>query len=589
MSRAKTLGAYLRKARTAAGMTLRQVEAQTGISNAYLSQLENGQVDNPSPQYLEKLANVYKIDYEELLRVAGYLREEPASRDLFLSHRGEDKDLIRELAANIEEETFDGRQLTVWLDEAEIRPGQSIPGLVNSGLESSRFVALAMTPTYFQSTSGWTDAEWHAILHTDPDNRRGRILPLLLQDCPFIPYLLRHLRAIDLRGPRYTAGIRELLTVLRNEPLPRPITYRGQLIVSGTRLDRSTLIAERAVPDADPDSIPERLYCNLLPIERLPRNIYVAPISPSLATAREGGKDVTPSKARIKDAIRAAHMNSPDERFFMPAFRLFGGKIYTFHDLENAEGPLTSIVNEAETEVFDVATFVRDDSLRNIPISLMNMAVSRHLTGAGLIADETRRARFFFPPANGAASTITWTPRSKRASRTVSKPITKDGTVIYWRHLGAYIEPLFLVNKFYLKVQPTWVITSDGIHPSGGPTVAKRVIKWTGPERNLQVLYHVRFWTTILRRRRGGPINIWAGDQILEVAAVPAIIDVPYGISDDQRDLMRLLDEEAPLLAAEEEELADFALEGQFEEADDASLEQESEYDSRTNEEASEE
>lgn len=46
------------------------------------------------------------------------------------------------------------------------------------------------------------------------------------------------------------------------------------------------------------------------------------------------------------------------------------------------------------------------------------------------------------------------------------------------------------------------------------------------------------------------------------------MIDVPYGILDDQRDLMRLLDEEAPLLAAEEEELADIALEAELEDVD---------------------
>src|SRR6185312_2738887 len=97
---------------------------------------------------------------------------------------------------------------------------------------------------------------------------------LLVEDCPYVPYLLRHLRAIDLRGNRYSHGLSELIAVLRNEPLPRPVTHRGQLITSGTRIDRSSLVAERAVPDADPDVITERLFCNLLPVERLPKYVY---------------------------------------------------------------------------------------------------------------------------------------------------------------------------------------------------------------------------------------------------------------------------------------------------------------------------
>jgi hypothetical protein len=70
----------------------------------------------------------------------------------------------------------------------------------------------------------------------------------------------------------------------------------------------------------------------------------------------------------------------------------------------------------------------------------------------------------------------------------------------------------------------------------------------------------VRFWTSVLGGGRGGPISVRAGDQTLEIATVPALIQQSYGISDDQRDLMRLLDEEAPLITAEEEELVDIAL-----------------------------
>ena len=201
-------------------------------------------------------------------------------RDIFLSHRSLNKDFVRQLAADIEAEVYGNRSLLTWLDEAEIRPGQSITGMVNQGLENSRFIALIMTPNYFDpNSSGWTDSEWHAALFTDPDNRKARILPILADDCPYIPVLLRHLRMIDLREKRYTFGLQELLAILRNEPLPRPIACRGQLIHSNGQIDRATLIAERAIPQADPDVIAEKLYCNLLPIERLPQYVYTAAIA----------------------------------------------------------------------------------------------------------------------------------------------------------------------------------------------------------------------------------------------------------------------------------------------------------------------
>jgi hypothetical protein len=74
-------------------------------------------------------------------------------RDIFLSHRGADKEALRELAGLIEAESFQGRGLVAWLDEAEIHAGQSIPGMVNAGLECSRFFGLMMTPAYFDPGS----------------------------------------------------------------------------------------------------------------------------------------------------------------------------------------------------------------------------------------------------------------------------------------------------------------------------------------------------------------------------------------------------------------------------------------------------
>src|SRR5215831_7936160 len=71
-------------------------------------------------------------------------------RDIFLSHSSRDKEFVRRLAADVESESFNGRHLLTWLDEAEIRPGQSIPGQINHGLETSRFVGVVMTPAYFE-------------------------------------------------------------------------------------------------------------------------------------------------------------------------------------------------------------------------------------------------------------------------------------------------------------------------------------------------------------------------------------------------------------------------------------------------------
>jgi transcriptional regulator with XRE-family HTH domain len=69
------LGALLADLRAAKGLSLRAVEEATGsaVSNAYLSQLENGKIRKPSPNVLHQLAEVYRVPYETLMEKAGYL------------------------------------------------------------------------------------------------------------------------------------------------------------------------------------------------------------------------------------------------------------------------------------------------------------------------------------------------------------------------------------------------------------------------------------------------------------------------------------------------------------------------------------
>lgn len=72
-----SLGIRLRAARERAGLTLREVEERTGVSNAYLSQIESGRIKEPSPRILHRLAELYGESYAELLELAGYPVPDP--------------------------------------------------------------------------------------------------------------------------------------------------------------------------------------------------------------------------------------------------------------------------------------------------------------------------------------------------------------------------------------------------------------------------------------------------------------------------------------------------------------------------------
>lgn len=78
----RALGDFLKDARQAMHLTLRDVEAKTdkAVTNGYLSQIEKNTIKQPSPNVLYNLSNVYGLDYRDLLERAGHHVPTPAKR-----------------------------------------------------------------------------------------------------------------------------------------------------------------------------------------------------------------------------------------------------------------------------------------------------------------------------------------------------------------------------------------------------------------------------------------------------------------------------------------------------------------------------
>jgi transcriptional regulator with XRE-family HTH domain len=81
----KSLGNTLKELREIQKFTLRKVEEVTGISNAYLSQLENDKIGRPSANVLYKLSNIYDVELNTLLAAAGIIEKQAAPPHKLLS------------------------------------------------------------------------------------------------------------------------------------------------------------------------------------------------------------------------------------------------------------------------------------------------------------------------------------------------------------------------------------------------------------------------------------------------------------------------------------------------------------------------
>ena len=66
-------GEYLKSLRVKKGLTINQLSLYSGISSSQLSRIETGKRGIPKPPTIEKLAQALKIDYNELMKAAGYI------------------------------------------------------------------------------------------------------------------------------------------------------------------------------------------------------------------------------------------------------------------------------------------------------------------------------------------------------------------------------------------------------------------------------------------------------------------------------------------------------------------------------------
>jgi transcriptional regulator with XRE-family HTH domain len=67
------LATELRSIRTLKGLSLKRAATDAEISTAYLQKLEGGEVQQPSPHVLHRLAAVLDVPYGTLMQLAGYV------------------------------------------------------------------------------------------------------------------------------------------------------------------------------------------------------------------------------------------------------------------------------------------------------------------------------------------------------------------------------------------------------------------------------------------------------------------------------------------------------------------------------------
>lgn len=124
---------------------------------------------------------------------------------IFLSHSSKDKPFVKVLATDLKDAGY-----KPWLDEWQIKVGESIPRKINFALQECKYFVIVLSKN--STESKWVEEEFYATYGSIFDNSGKFILPVLLEECE-VPYVLKHYKYANFLSD-YQLGLQELLNAL---------------------------------------------------------------------------------------------------------------------------------------------------------------------------------------------------------------------------------------------------------------------------------------------------------------------------------------------------------------------------------------
>jgi len=254
--------------------------------------------------------------------------------------------------------------------------------------------------------------------------------------------------------------------------------------------DRIGAVLERSAgPQVTPRAqVRETLHSTLLPVKRMPRYVYDAPV-----------------KYREGDEKRVAELISrpPGPRMMTP-FLLREGRLFCFHNLGDSQGPFRECVSDPrETNRAESATYWNDEKLSPWYSSRLNRSLNKLTGWRGLNLDKDHNRYYFEPLEPGKALSVVYTPLNKaRSTRSVVwQPMSLRTQMPrpYWYHLAVGLSfQRVSCGNWCLSIRPEMRITKDGCTSIDSAKVGGNVTRRKSRMFNYDLLEELQFWRDYL-------------------------------------------------------------------------------------------
>ena len=240
-----------------------------------------------------------------------------------------------------------------------------------------------------------------------------------------------------------------------------------------------------------PNEPPETLFANLLEFY-FPQTLYIAEVLPEVF----GGKNVRNQRKTVGQFVRNRGQSVPSD------FEVNGGRLITFHNLEDKDNPFYFLIDEGTVEPFQPSDYYEIDAdYERVFKSLLRFSLQQKLYQHRVLW-EHREGLFIFLPLEDSDNMrkLTWVGQ-KKATRTVFERKfnkNKPDKVLSTKHFAFSVSFLMVESGWYLSITPDWFFSySDQYRQSvyGDKLISglKRM------EKNRSVFDHFRFLCSWLK------------------------------------------------------------------------------------------
>jgi hypothetical protein len=426
--------------------------------------------------------------------------------DVYISYNKADLKFARKLADRIERQHIKGELIKVFFDEWDIEPGENILLKIEEAEPSSRFIVLIMSPEWLESN--WTTLERVIPVYDDPSGLKGRIIPIMRRRCE-PPPSIRILKWLDFTtDSNFEREVAKLIARIKGQTLRELIGKEPPAPSFLARFDNASMTA-------DPQD--EELASNVFPALQIPFFVNVA----------------NTKVKRRQDAWKLL-----GEGVELPTFALDEDecKIFSFADLQNPQYRFGELCLKPSTEQIRTEDMMAG-RLSSFIIELLNRAMTTHMQNQIHMTYDwrnTKKTFFKLEKLEDQTRLAHWKIGKIEYIRFLVKRVPTKNPYYVHRSCKATFT---MIDKWpYLKVQPGWHFTQDGMNASVSLSrMSSLSARWMNRQRNHSVLDEVRFWIYILSKGSDKIDLFLGGDANAAISAAPVFATVNRGIEGDYR------------------------------------------------------